>query len=133
MQTLARDRQLIFDCLKAWNKADAAQTAAFYAEELDYRDPNTPDGIRSRDGLRRYLRVLFRRWPEQNWTPRELLPHEAAGAYSATYDFRFANKRTAVSGWGMDRFEFRDGLIALNWVFLNAGSWPQVVGQIGRQ
>jgi len=121
---LETHKKLIFDCLDAWNTADAEKTASFYSDDLDYRDPNTPDGIHGKESFVRYLRVLFRRWPEQKWTPDLLMPHEQAGAFSASYTFSFGNKKMTVHGRGIDRIEFTGGLISLNWVYLNADSWP---------
>jgi hypothetical protein len=114
-------------CLAAWNRGDAKKTAAFYAEQMDYRDPNLPNGIKTRALFERYLRMLFKHWPIQEWNKTELIPHVEPGKFSACYSFRIANPKLnlEIKGTGMDRLEFKDQSIALNWVFLNAAAWPR--------
>lgn len=113
------------ECVQAWNRADAGATASFYAPVCDYRDPNAPGGIHSRADMERYLKILFRLWPEQAWTDWEVLPHGTPGHFSVCYKFRFGNKKTAIGGQGMDRIEFENGWIKRNWVYLNADQWPR--------
>ena len=112
--------KLLEECLAAWNTADAGKVASYYAESLDYRDPNVPQGIAKREDFVRYLRVLFRRWPSQEWKPVEVMPHENPGAFSVAYHYRYANKTREIKGWGMDRIEFEGDKIRLNHVYLNA-------------
>ena len=106
--------------------SDAIGTAAFYADRMDYRDPNVPEGIQSRSDFERYLRILFRQWPEQQWVEGEVLPHARPGCFTVSYHFRFANSRRGlvVEGRGIDRIEFEGDLIRMNWVYLNAEQWP---------
>ena len=112
-------------CLEAWNQSDAELTASFYAEHMDYRDPNTPDGIHSRADFVRYLKILFRKWPRQNWDNYHVMPHEMPACFSVSYRFEFGNDRTTVRGYGIDRIEFVGDKIALNHVYLNADLWSQ--------
>ena len=111
--------------LAAWNQSDARAVASFYAEECDYRDPSVPNGIRTRAALERYLRLLFHRWPRQEWTLQQIMPHEERGQFSATYTFRFGNRKGTreVRGNGMDFIRFTGAEVAANWVFLNAEGW----------
>ncbi|MEK7744821.1 MAG: nuclear transport factor 2 family protein [Elusimicrobiota bacterium] len=112
--------RLLEDCLGAWNRADAGEVASHYSERLDYRDPNVPEGIKTNADFQRYLRVLFRKWPSQEWSPDEVLSHERPGSFSVCYRFRFGNGKREVRGLGMDRIEFEGDKIRLNWVYLNA-------------
>ena len=120
---------LMEGCVAAWNRSDAEATAAFYAEDLDYRDPNLPNGIHSREKFTKYLRILFRLWPEQQWTGKIILPHAKPGAFSISYNFRFANGRKSIQGFGIDRLEFEGDKIKLNHVYLNADQWPHWIKQ----
>lgn len=115
--------------LAAWNRSNAEAVSSFYAEKCDYRDPSVPDGITSRRDLFRYLRLLFRLWPEQNWSLKAIFPHEEPGSFSATYDFRFANARRQreVKGNGMDLIVFEGDLVRTNWVYLNGSGWADFV------
>ncbi len=117
--------EILENCLKAWNRSDAETTASFYSENMDYRDPNVPQGIKTRADFARYLRILFKKWPRQEWTVDTVLPHEKPGAFSVCYRFRFANKKREIGGFGMDRIEFEGNAIRLNWVYLNAKKWPE--------
>lgn len=120
--------RLLESCLKAWNRADAEGVAAHYAERLDYRDPNVAEGIKTNAKLLRYLKVLFRKWPIQEWTPDEVLAHERPGAFSVCYRFRFGGGKREVRGTGMDRIEFEGGRIRLNWVYLNPEGRGRLLG-----
>ncbi len=117
--------QTLQDCVAAWNRSDAKATASYYSPDCEYRDPNVPSGIHSRQELEKYLRILFRLWPDQAWTNWEVLPHSREGEFSVCYAFRFGNKRRSISGLGMDRIEFENGLLKKNWVYLNAAEWPR--------
>lgn len=110
---------LLKRCLETWNRADAEAVAECYSEELDYRDPNVPQGIRTRREFVRYLKLLFRKYPRQEWEPTDVMAHEKPGAFSVCYRYRYANAREDVTGAGMDRIEFDGEKIRLNWVFLN--------------
>lgn len=109
--------------LDAWNRADAEAVASFYADHFDYRDPVMPQGISNKEDFIKYLQLMFQVWPEQQWTSKNIIPYAGEGSFSADYDFRFANSRTAISGHGIDRIEFRGDKISLNHVYLNADKW----------
>jgi hypothetical protein len=117
--------KLMNDCVSAWNESDAVKTASFYHKNLDYRDPNLPDGIQEREKFIKYLKLLFRKWPIQEWTGKQILNHEIPGHFSVTYHFKFANKDVSIDGFGMDRIEFQEDKIKLNHVYLNASNWPK--------
>jgi len=118
--TVADYTRLLEACLQAWSRADAKEVASYYCDRLDYRDPNGPEGIQTNAEFYRYLRVLFRKWPSQEWIPTEVLAHERPGAFSVCYRFRFGDGKKEVRGVGMDRMEFEGDKIRLNWVYLNA-------------
>ncbi len=126
-------RNILERCVAAWNRSDPEGTASFYAAEMDYQDPNVPGGIFRREDFVRYLRILFRQWPVQEWVASELLAHATPGVFTACYSFRFANRRgVEIKGRGIDRLEFRGDQISRNWVFLNAEAWPRWVREESR-
>ena len=68
---------------------------------------------------------FFKKWPEQKWTGKTIMPHEKKGAFSISYEFQFGNKEKQVHGYGMDRMEFDGDKIKLNHVYLNSDSWAK--------
>ena len=110
-------------CLEAWNKADAELVASYYSDNLDYRDPTTPQGIFNKGDFIKYLQLVFSVWPQQKWVPKKIFPHDKEGSFSVDYDFRIANKTTSIQGCGMDRIEFTKDKVRLNHVYLNAEKW----------
>ena len=112
-------------CLEAWNQSDAELTASFYADTLDYRDPNTPGGIQNKSDFVRYLKILFRKWPRQRWDQYDVMPHEQPGCFSISYRFEFGNDKRTIRGYGIDRMEFSGDRIRLNHVYLNPELWSE--------
>jgi len=110
-------------CLEAWNKADAELVASYYSDDLEYRDPTTPQGIFNKGDFIKYLQLVFSVWPQQKWVPKKIFPHDKEGSFSVDYDFRIANKTTSIQGCGMDRIEFTKDKVRLNHVYLNAEKW----------
>jgi hypothetical protein len=112
-------------CVAAWNRGDAEGVASFYTDDLDYRDPTVPKGISNKGDFIKYLKLIFKVWPEQEWVGKEIMPHEKKGSFSVNYDFKFANGERVVKGNGIDRIEFRGDKICLNHVYLNADKWRE--------
>ncbi len=110
-------------CLEAWNRADPEKVAEYYTEDLEYRDPTVPEGIIGRDEFTKYLQLIFKVWPTQQWILRNIYPHAEEGSFSADYDFLIANAKKTIRGRGIDRLVFRGGRIRLNHVYLNAEKW----------
>jgi hypothetical protein len=111
------------NCLEAWSQADVELVASFYCDDLDYRDPSVPQGIRTKTEFVKYLKLLFKIWPIQNWVLNNAYPHENDGAFSVDYTFQIANDKAAIRGRGIDRTEFKGDRICLNHVYLNADKW----------
>ena len=109
--------------LKAWSKADAELVASLYCDDIDYRDPSVPLGIKNKADFIQYLEVLFKAWPSQQWKLEHLYPHEENGSFSAEYSFQIANDKTAIRGRGMDLMVLKEDKICVNHVYLNADQW----------
>ena len=115
--------KIINDWLAAWSKSDIERVASFYADKIEYRDSTIKQGIFNKKDLIKYLKAVFKAWPSQQWAPTKIMPHAVEGAFSVEYEFEFANDKTAIKGWGIDRIEFKDDKIILNHVYLNAQNW----------
>ena len=114
---------LMENCLDAWNKADPEKVADYFAEDLEYRDPRVPDGITGRAKFIKYLRLIFKVWPIQEWVPRTVYPHAEEGSFTVDYEFKIANEKKSIRGRGIDRITFRGDKIKLNHMYLNAEKW----------
>ncbi|NUM40764.1 MAG: nuclear transport factor 2 family protein [Leptospiraceae bacterium] len=117
--------QILWACLAAWNKANADDVISFYAEDVDYRDPNLINGIKGRKQLHTYLKILFHKWPVQKWTPNIIHPHLKTGNFSIDYAFYFGNKYKSIQGRGIDLIVLNNDKIQLNHVYLNADAWAE--------
>jgi len=109
--------------LAAWSKADAQLVASLYCDDLEYRDPSVPQGIKNKADFIQYLELLFKAWPSQQWKLENLYPHEDRGAFSAEYSFQIANDKTTVRGRGMDLMVLKEDKVCINHVYLNADQW----------
>jgi len=117
--------QIMKDWLAAWNRSNPVDVSSFYHDELEYRDPTVPGGIFLKAKLIIYLKMLFRKWPEQEWKDSNIMPHKENGLFSATYSFRIGNGKKSVQGVGMDLIEFNGEKIVRNYVYLNSDQWPE--------
>jgi hypothetical protein len=109
--------------IQAWNRADVEAVASFYTDDLDYRDPSVPAGIRDKKAMIDYLRLMFGVWPRQEWVVGDLFQHKDDGSFTGQYRFTIANDKTSISGHGMDLVIFRGDKIRTNHVYLNADKW----------
>ena len=113
--------------LKGWTESNPEKTASFYTDDLNYIDPNVREGIFGKTKFISYLRILFKRWPFQEWISKEIFPHSIPGQFSIRYNFRFANPTLGkeIKGEGMDFIEFKNDKIFKNYVYLNADLWKK--------
>jgi ketosteroid isomerase-like protein len=113
--------------LESWSKADLKQIASFYSDNFVYRDAAIPQGIFNKEEFIKYFQAVFKMWPRQKWISTNIMPHAIEGAFSVEYDFEFANDKTSIKGFGIDRVEFKGDKIILNHVYLNADKWTKWV------
>ena len=111
------------NCIQEWNRADAEAVASNYTDDLYYSDPSVPMGINGKEEFIKYLKLIFKLWPQQEWIPGESFEHKNGSSFSGCYRFKFANKDTEIKGYGMDIIEFADDKIRKNYVYLNAEKW----------
>lgn len=62
--------------LPAWTGNEPERLISFYAPEAFYRDPAVPDGIRGREAILDYFRVLLARFPDWEWRQADATPME---------------------------------------------------------
>ncbi|OGP67229.1 MAG: hypothetical protein A2031_06785 [Deltaproteobacteria bacterium RBG_19FT_COMBO_43_11] len=111
------------DFIGAWNRSDPEAVASYYADDFDYRDPSTREGITNKEQLIKYLKLMFLIWPQQEWIPGDLFPHKQDGSFSGCYNFKISNGKTEIKGHGMDIIEFKGNKICKNHIYLNADKW----------
>ncbi len=109
--------------MAAWDKADAELVASYYCDDLDYRDPSIPQGIKNKTDFIKYLKLLFKMWPSQKWVLEHAYPHENDSTFSAEYSFQIANDKATIRGCGMDLIIFKGDKTCVNHVYLNAVKW----------
>jgi hypothetical protein len=120
--------------VQAWNRADAEAVAAFYTDDLDYRDPSMPQGIHGKKDFIDYLNLMFSVWPRQEWIPGELYPHAKDGSFSGCYRFSIGNDRSEIKGAGIDLIVFKGDKISQNHVYLNSDKWNTwLKGELGEK
>jgi hypothetical protein len=62
--------------LPAWTGNDPERLVSFYSPDVYYADPALPHGVRGRDALLAYFRMLLARNPKWIWTHRGSIPLE---------------------------------------------------------
>lgn len=62
--------------LPAWTGNDPERLASFYTEDAFYSDPAIPEGVRGREALLEYFRVLLAHNPDWVWTNTGATPME---------------------------------------------------------
>jgi hypothetical protein len=115
--------KILLEVIAAWNRADPGAVASYYADDLEYRDPSVPAGINRKEDFIKYLSLMFRIWPQQEWVPGELFQHTDGKSITGMYRFRIANGKTEIKGLGIDYIEFEGNTIKKNYVYLNADKW----------
>jgi ketosteroid isomerase-like protein len=103
--------------LPAWTGNRPEELAGFYSDDVVYRDPARPDGVRSRPALLEYQRALLARFPDWTWTADAVLPID--GGFVLRWKARIPVGDIGVEGTGMDLVLVQDGLITRNEVYFD--------------
>lgn len=115
--TEAEGREFASRWLPAWTGNDPERLASFYTEDAFYSDAQVPDGVRGREALTEYFRVLLGRFPDWEWTNTRVVPLE-----DGFLNYWHATIPTAGQTLELDgvcTVQLRDGLIACNEVFFD--------------
>ncbi len=99
--------------LAAWTAKDVDALLGFYAEDCVYKDPQTAGGLTGHEPLRAYLTGLFGATPAMTYTPDEVWP--IPGGFCGRW---YCDVEGGQRLRGFDLVVLRDGLIALNEVYV---------------
>lgn len=122
-------RDLAQQCLDAWTAQDVEAVVACYAEDVEYRDPNTRGHVKGRDALRRYLQKLFSQWT-MTWTLREMFLFTGAqgGAFLWHATFKKPGGEKIVEADGMDLVIMEGDLLKRNEVYFDRAVLAPLLG-----
>jgi hypothetical protein len=108
---------------EGWNKVDLDLVVSCFSDATRYRDFATRRWVEGIDKLRKYVRSVFRRFPEQHWQGIEVFPHVEPGVFSVKYAFKMASAFDEMVGEGYERIVVEDGRITLDDVFLRTDAY----------
>jgi ketosteroid isomerase-like protein len=103
--------------LPAWTGNDPERLAGFYTDDVFYSDPAVPEGVRGKEALTSYFRALLSRFPDWEWTNREVLPLE--GGFLNFWHATIPVGATVVEADGVCTVQLREGLIERNEVYFD--------------
>jgi hypothetical protein len=103
--------------LPAWTGNDPERLASFYTEDAFYSDPAIPEGVRGREALLEYFRVLLAHNPDWVWTNTGATPME--GGFLNHWHAEVPVGESVVECDGVCTVRLRDGLIERNKVFFD--------------
>ncbi|MBI5527579.1 MAG: nuclear transport factor 2 family protein [Deltaproteobacteria bacterium] len=88
-----------------------------YAQDVYYRDPAKPEGVRGKAALLEYFRKLLKTFPEWVWTAEEVFPIE--GGFVLRWKARIPVGSMIVQENGMDLVLVEGGLVTRNEVYFD--------------
>lgn len=103
--------------LQAWTDKDVDRLCGFYAEDCDYKDPQTPAGLKGQEALRAYLTGLFAATPAITYTPDETWP--IPGGFCGRWYAEFEHEGVKGQMRGFDLVILDGDRIALNEVYVH--------------
>jgi steroid delta-isomerase-like uncharacterized protein len=117
-----RTRSFLRRWLAAWTGNRPDELLCFYAEDVLYRDPAHPRGLRGKPALRSYLKKLLARYPDWVWELREVVGDREACAVKWKATVPTGDDRVTIEG--LDLVEIRDDLIVRNEVYFDPRDLP---------
>jgi len=103
--------------LPLWTGNRPDLLAEAYGEDVFYRDPATPDGIRGRKNLLGYLRRLLAAFPDWVWEADEVFPVE--GGFVLRWKATIPVRDAVIHETGMDLVLVDDGKVVRNEVYFD--------------
>lgn len=103
--------------LPLWTGNRPEELAALYDDDLYYRDPGRPRGIRGKPEFLAYLRKLLARYPDWRWEAVETFPLE--GGFVLRWRAEIPAGERVVEEEGLDLVFVRDGRIVRNEVYFD--------------
>jgi steroid delta-isomerase-like uncharacterized protein len=108
----------------AWDARDPDAIAGLCSPDVVWHDPALPGPAHGPDGVRDFTAATFRAFPDftledleppyvSGWEPVALAPYEFRGTMTGPWEaLRMAPTGRRMTVRGVDRWEFRDGLLA---------------------
>ena len=124
-------------CEEAWNKHNPAVVDQIYATDFVDRSPDIPGIPHTRDGLKQFMGVYLRAFPDANITVEDQLVEgdrvvtrwTGRGTQTGEFmDMPPSGKRVAVPGIQIDRFS--GGKIVEEWTLFDQLGMLQQLGAI---
>jgi hypothetical protein len=114
--------------LPLWTGNRPEELAAVYSDDVFYRDPAVPQGLRGKAALLAYLRKLLAVNPDWRWYAVELF--ETPGGFTGKWRAEIPVKGQIVEEFGVDIVEVDDaGLIRRNEVYFDRAALLKVLGK----
>lgn len=107
------------DWLAAWTGNEPVRLREFYSEDAFYRDPARPDGLRGKE-LLPYFQKLLERNPNWVWEPLEILP--TPSGFCLKWKATIPINGRVVHETGLDIVELKNGKITRNEVWFDRSS-----------
>lgn len=127
-----RDLPVLEQYGEGWNTADVAMILDCFADGIRYRDMGTGRWLVGKARLKRYLEVVFARFPTQRWEDIEVFPHRTDGVISVGYRFAMRGAREEMVGEGYERIVLAGGKIELDDVYLRVDAMNVNLPLVGR-
>ena len=105
------------DWLKAWTDKDVPRLLTFYADDAEYKDPQTAAGIKGHAALDAYLTGLFAAMPPTTYTPEEIWPTH--NGFCGRWYCSMGTNGEAGKMRGFDLVVLKDDKIVLNEVYVH--------------
>ena len=116
--------------LPLWTGNRPEELAAVYSEDVFYRDPAVPLGLRGRPALLAYLRRLLAANPDWRWYAVEIM--ETAGGFTGKWRAEIPVGDEVIEEYGLDIIEVDDeGLISRNEVYFDRCELMRALGRLG--
>jgi hypothetical protein len=103
--------------LPAWTGNDPERLAGFYTDDCFYSDPAVPAGVRGKDALLAYFRVLLASFPDWKWTNTGATPME--GGFLNHWRATIPVGSASIECVGVCTVRLREGQIERNEVFFD--------------
>jgi len=106
--------------LPLWTGNRPDQLIEAYADDVFYRDPAVPQGVRGKPAFLAYLRQLLARFPD--WVYRPDAIYSLEGGFALRWNATIPVGDTIVRETGMDLVLVDGGLIARNEVYFDGSA-----------
>lgn len=103
--------------LESWTGNNPDLLISFYSDDVYYRDPARPNGLKGREELYSYFKKLLAKNPNWIWKPLEVIPTSKGFTLKWRAQIPVGAKEVQVEG--LDIVEVEDAKIIRNEVFFD--------------